>query len=551
MQDRRQTVVTCGALFLLVFFCLAETPGSCQSREEKYQKKAAKVADRDTRGHYQLGLWCKKAGLEDRARKHFEKVTLLDPDHAGARRNLGYVRYRGQWMTAEERAEVDYRKKLEALEGADVKGHFRLGVWCRRKGLLAAAGERFRKVLDLDPENRAARRELEAVEAAVVEERVAAYVDAGEEKRKALLADLRKRDRILPGKVKSWIEFISDRLRKKPKHRGREVSRTHHPKFSVKYRLLGRTRGKNLSLLILLHGGGPSTQVNDRSWEGFKRFKDTPFDLVAVPRVWDDSTGAGWVMESGPLAVVSVLEEIKRAYDVDPDRIYLAGSSMGGYGTCWTGSLEADRFAALGVIAAGYSRGGARLANLLHTPVTCHIGENDTASDHIGSARELRDRMDRHRTRKSRGYECLYQEYPGMGHSLGSQAYRDMFEWMSAFKRNPAPRRIVWEPFTHQRYVTHKHYFYWLKLDTPRTGMRLEAEIREDNVVAVSARSVRSFTLFLNRDLIDPKRPVVVEVNGKERFNAMVEPSLTALLETLAAREDPHMIYPYRIDVGR
>jgi len=543
-------------LVLALAFVLATVSSSgfalAQTRsEEAYRKKAAALADDDAKGHYRLGLWCERKGWKERARFHLEKVIAIDPDHAGARRKLGYVKVSGRWMTVREKDEAEYRKRLAKLAGDDVKGHLTLGTWCRRKGLLECAVERFEKALALDPTGARAKRALTETKRALLEARVSAYVEASEEKREDLLPSIRSADRIEADAEAHWIRFVRDRLKRLPRHDGREVSMTHHPKFSVKYRLLGRTKGKNLSLLIFLHGGGPSSSVNDRSWEGFKRLTDTPFDLMAVPRVWDDSTGAGWVMESGPLVVRSVLAEVKRAYDVDPNRVYLAGSSMGGYGTCWIGCLEPDRFAALGIVAAGYGGGGARLDNLLHTPITCHIGENDRASDHIGTARALRKRLDQLRRWYPKGYRCLYQEYPGMGHSLGPEAYREVFDWMKNFERDPVPRKIVWTPFTHTRYITHKHYYYWLKLERPRTGMRLEAEIKSGNEIVVSTREVRSFTVFLNARLIDPSKPVKLVVNGKVVHDDRVRPSLTAIVESLIAKEDPYQVFCYRIDVGK
>ena len=174
----------------------------------------------------------------------------------------------------------------------------------------------------------------------------------------------------------------------------------------------------------------PSNPVNDRTWEGLSRYRGAPFDLLAMPRVWNDTTGAGWVRESGPVAVAAMIDEIRRAYPVDPNRIYLWGYSMGGYGTCWIGSLEPDRFAAVGILAAGHSSGGARPANLLHVPVTVHIGERDLASDHVGSARRLRDVLGTFREAFPKGYACRYEEYSGVGHQLPMSARTESFTWV-------------------------------------------------------------------------------------------------------------------------
>ena len=45
--------------------------------------------------------------------------------------------------------------------------------------------------------------------------------------------------------------------------------------------------------------------------------------------------------------VLNVLEIVTREYKIDPDRIYLMGHSMGGFGTWWLGQKYADTWAAI------------------------------------------------------------------------------------------------------------------------------------------------------------------------------------------------------------
>ena len=69
---------------------------------QEHEAMARQVADDDTVGHYALGLWCKDKRLAAQAREHFEQVLKYDPEHEGAREELGYERYRGQWLTRDE-----------------------------------------------------------------------------------------------------------------------------------------------------------------------------------------------------------------------------------------------------------------------------------------------------------------------------------------------------------------------------------------------------------------------------------------------------------------
>ncbi len=48
-------------------------------------------------GHYELAQWCRKHGLRPEATDHLKQVIRLDPDHAKARKALGYVKEKGKW----------------------------------------------------------------------------------------------------------------------------------------------------------------------------------------------------------------------------------------------------------------------------------------------------------------------------------------------------------------------------------------------------------------------------------------------------------------------
>ncbi len=68
----------------------------------EYREKVTALEKGDVPGHYLLGLWCKQQGLGVEARLQFDKVISLEPDHRGARRELGYERQEGGWLTRDE-----------------------------------------------------------------------------------------------------------------------------------------------------------------------------------------------------------------------------------------------------------------------------------------------------------------------------------------------------------------------------------------------------------------------------------------------------------------
>ena len=51
---------------------------------------------------YELALWCLQHGRRDEYETHLKRVVELDPDHAEARRRLGFKYHDGQWLTRDE-----------------------------------------------------------------------------------------------------------------------------------------------------------------------------------------------------------------------------------------------------------------------------------------------------------------------------------------------------------------------------------------------------------------------------------------------------------------
>ncbi len=102
--------------------------------EETYEQRRKKIKRRDAEGHYQLGLWCREKGQDENAKREFRETVRYNPDHRGARKELGYLRYAGKWIPREKAQEyldrglVEYdgklmtpeqKKKLEAEQAVE------------------------------------------------------------------------------------------------------------------------------------------------------------------------------------------------------------------------------------------------------------------------------------------------------------------------------------------------------------------------------------------------------------------------------------------------
>ncbi|MCZ6596829.1 MAG: hypothetical protein O7B99_04250 [Planctomycetota bacterium] len=86
-----------------------------KTRDQEYEELLA--ACKSGEDFYQLGLWCEENKLRKRAQKIYARAIDIDPEHQGARLKLGFVLYKGEWMTPAERDErhaADLAAEMEA-----------------------------------------------------------------------------------------------------------------------------------------------------------------------------------------------------------------------------------------------------------------------------------------------------------------------------------------------------------------------------------------------------------------------------------------------------
>jgi hypothetical protein len=84
---------------------------------EQYEAKRKDIAEDDAEGHYQLALWCKENGLLTRYNLELRDAILIDPNHEGARIELGYVFYGGKWVHTSSLEQLFKEKNLVAYKG--------------------------------------------------------------------------------------------------------------------------------------------------------------------------------------------------------------------------------------------------------------------------------------------------------------------------------------------------------------------------------------------------------------------------------------------------
>lgn len=77
--------------------------------ERKQRELGSGTADE----RYTLGVWCRDNHMDSEGRTAFLSVLKLDPDHAGARAALGYVKEDNRWITEEDQMRARGLVKFE------------------------------------------------------------------------------------------------------------------------------------------------------------------------------------------------------------------------------------------------------------------------------------------------------------------------------------------------------------------------------------------------------------------------------------------------------
>jgi predicted peptidase len=116
------------------------------------------------------------------------------------------------------------------------------------------------------------------------------------------------------------------------------------------------------------------------------------------------------------------------AHPIDPDRIYLLGASMGGYGVWDWIVRDPGRFAAVIAVCGGMPEGQA--GTLRDLPLWIFHGENDGIVPVEESRRAFREIL-------AAGGRPRYREYQQGPHSMSSYAYLDagVAEWLFVQRR--------------------------------------------------------------------------------------------------------------------
>jgi predicted peptidase len=177
-------------------------------------------------------------------------------------------------------------------------------------------------------------------------------------------------------------------------------------------------------LMLFLHGAGESgSDLAKVKAHGPPKIVETKGDFPFI-LVSPQSPGRGWNSDT----LNALLDEILRTHRVDPDRVYLTGLSMGGYGTWALAAAHPEKFAAIVPICGGGNPAEAK--KLATLPIWVFHGAKDNTVP-LERSKEMVEAV------KAAGGEVKFTVYPEAGHDSWTETYNnpELFKWLLAQKR--------------------------------------------------------------------------------------------------------------------
>jgi enterochelin esterase-like enzyme len=277
--------------------------------------------------------------------------------------------------------------------------------------------------------------------------------------------------------------------------------------------------------------------------------------ILAAPE-WQSAPKAAYQYSADEHnTVLDMLVDLRRKFQVDSDRVFLAGSASGGSMAFDLGMSHPDQFAGVLPTCGLQGHWGDRYKrNAQYLPFYTVCG--DMAGGLHAEMRQL------YKDWISNSFPVIYVEYKGRGIEQYPAEIAHSFDWMNRKTRYFPSGEVgaARREFTTLRHEDNR--FYWLSTDNivkamPAKwnpsfgGASLSATVINANKIDVKAVGVKQVTVWFSRGMkAELSKPLTISVNLAARWSAkMVKPNLTTLLEDFLERGDRQRLYIARVDI--
>ena len=352
--------------------------------------------------------------------------------------------------------------------------------------------------------------------------------------------------------------------------------------LDILYASKGTKPEKGYPLYLFIHGSGSdSNEEWNATMTWAYSFKDGP-SAFFIPRSPYGGANCRWYQPSRQKVWETMLRQAMLSDEINPEKIYIMGISEGGYGTQRLSSFYADYIAGSGPIATGEQLFNCPVENLANVATCMQTGELDTSYGRAELTRRAGAQLDELAAAHPGYYHHKVNLQAGRGHGCD---YTVTTPWLKHASRVLNPKYFYWENLPlggiNGEGYRWRDGFYNLYVlepsdsrEDPMVRSRYEMTI-EGNTVDIDVKVVtvsatewsadagmnigceKSYAdpakgklrVYLNEELVDLSQPVVVKVNGVEKFNGTVDYNSKHLVESCARYFDPYRVFAAAVDV--
>jgi len=295
--------------------------------------------------------------------------------------------------------------------------------------------------------------------------------------------------------------------------------------------------------------------------------------FYVIPYAWNDKP---WWSDDQVLNLHAIVDDLKRRYNVEENRVVVAGVSDGGTGAYYVAMRDTTPYTSflplngyIMVLANGDIDDGRSFPNnIRNKPLFVVNGGKDRLYPI-----SIVEPYTRHLMKN--GVQIDYHPQPDGEHNTAWwPEIKGPFEkFVAEHPRDPHPDKLTWEAADSLHNRAH-----WLVIDAlgaapgeakqlpdanlftdslgtdplfgrPKAPGRVDV-VRSGNTVQATTKGVTGFTLLLSPDKFDFSQPVIVMANRREVFRGRVQPSTDTLMKWAARDNDRTMLYAAEIRIN-
>lgn len=324
------------------------------------------------------------------------------------------------------------------------------------------------------------------------------------------------------------------------------------------------------ALVFVGHGGNSdmsksrANEVASQYLGEYRAFARTGGMIVVAP-----ATTKGWI-QVGNSILFSTVSWASRRWNIDPDRIYVTGQSMGGHLAYRTAMNWSDRFGAFAPQSGGYD-----FTTEERGKVACNLFDSaGYATYGTAAAGELYGIGDDNNKLAAwvnpRGYDWKFVEKDG-GHEIFPDEHPKIIDFFDAHPRNLYKKRVFYKGGGKMRFEQEKldtwskaevakpgtvlrwNTRYWLEI-IPRAdagALIVDGRVEADNRIVIEAMNAETLRVHVHPKMgLDLAKPIKIVVNGQEAHSAIIPTNLNQMLADARELDDRGRIFYGSVDVA-